>query len=62
MEIDKTSHSVFKIRYHMIPSHLSRASRWGIGSILLLFTVGAVLFYFVDEDRGRAEIAVLSGE
>ncbi len=38
------------------------ASRWGIGSILLLFIIGAVLFYFVDEEKGRAEIAVLSGE
>lgn len=38
------------------------ASRWGIGSILLLFIVGAILFYLVDEDKGRAEIAVLSEE
>jgi UMF1 family MFS transporter len=38
------------------------ASRWGIGSILLLFVTGAALFYFVDEDKGRAEIAVLSEE
>lgn len=38
------------------------ASRWGIGSILLLFITGAALFYFVDEDKGRAEIAVLSEE
>jgi UMF1 family MFS transporter len=36
------------------------ASRWGIASILLLFIVGAVLFYLVDEEKGRAEIAVLS--
>ena len=36
------------------------ASRWGIGSILLLFIAGAVLFYFVDEEKGRNEIAVLS--
>lgn len=38
------------------------ASRWGIGSILLLFITGAVLFHFVDEDKGRAEIAILSEE
>ena len=38
------------------------ASRWGIGSILLLFITGAALFYFVDEEKGRAEIAVLSEE
>jgi uncharacterized membrane protein len=38
------------------------ASRWGIGSILLLFITGATLFYFVDEEKGRAEIAVLSEE
>ena len=38
------------------------ASRWGIGSILLLFIAGAILFYLVDEDKGRAEIAVLSEE
>ena len=38
------------------------ASRWGIGSILLLFIAGATLFYLVDEDKGRAEIAVLSEE
>jgi len=38
------------------------ASRWGIGSILLLFIAGAVLFYFVDEEKGRAEIVVLAGE
>ncbi len=38
------------------------ASRWGIGSILLLFITGAALFYFVDEEKGRAEIAVLAEE
>ncbi|MBT8357390.1 MAG: MFS transporter [Deltaproteobacteria bacterium] len=31
------------------------ASRWSIGSILLLFIVGAVLFYFVDEEKGKKE-------
>jgi len=38
------------------------ASRWGIGSILLLFITGTILFYFVDEEKGRAEITVLSEE
>jgi UMF1 family MFS transporter len=36
------------------------ASRWGIGSILLLFAIGAILFYFVDEEKGRQEAAFLS--
>jgi UMF1 family MFS transporter len=38
------------------------ASRWGIASILLLFLVGAILFYFVDEEKGRAQAAYLSQE
>jgi len=36
------------------------ASRWSIGSILILFLVGAILFYFVDEEKGRAEAVLLS--
>lgn len=36
------------------------ASRWSIGSILILFLVGAILFYFVDEERGKREVAYLS--
>ena len=36
------------------------ASRWGIASILILFLVGAILFYFVDEETGRREAAYLS--
>jgi UMF1 family MFS transporter len=35
------------------------ASRWGIASILILFIAGAVLFYFVDEDKGREQAALL---
>lgn len=35
------------------------ASRWGIASILLLFLIGGTLFYFVDEEKGRAEAARL---
>lgn len=31
------------------------ASRWSIGSVALLFIIGGVLFYFVDEKKGRAE-------
>ena len=38
------------------------ASRIGIGSILILFFTGAILFYFVDEEKGKAELAVLSEE
>jgi UMF1 family MFS transporter len=38
------------------------ASRWGIGSILILFIVGAILFYFVDEEKGRAQAAWLEAD
>ena len=38
------------------------AARWGIGSILILFVLGAVLFYFVDEDKGRQQAEYLSAE
>jgi len=36
------------------------ASRWSIGSILILFMVGAILFYFVNEEKGREQAAYLS--
>jgi len=36
------------------------ASRWSIGSLLILFIVGAVLFYFVDEEKGRRQAQYLS--
>lgn len=36
------------------------AARWSIGSVLILFLIGAILFYFVDEEKGRAEAAYLS--
>lgn len=36
------------------------ASRWGIASILILFIIGATLFYFVDEEKGKAQAAVLA--
>jgi UMF1 family MFS transporter len=35
------------------------AARWGIASILLLFLLGAALFYFVDEEKGKAQVAYL---
>jgi UMF1 family MFS transporter len=38
------------------------ASRWGIGSILILFFIGAVLFYFVDEEKGREQAKYLANE
>ena len=36
-----------------------QAARWGIASISLLFIAGAVLFFFVDEEKGRAEVVYL---
>jgi MFS transporter, UMF1 family len=36
------------------------ASRCSIASILILFLIGAVLLYFVDEQKGRAEASYLS--
>lgn len=42
-------------------THFSRlASRWSIGSIVLLFVIGGLLLYFVDENKGRAEAEYLS--
>lgn len=35
------------------------ASRWGIGSILILFIGGMVIFSFVDEEKGKADVAYL---
>jgi UMF1 family MFS transporter len=32
------------------------ASRFSIGSILILFILGALLFYFVDEDKAREDL------
>jgi UMF1 family MFS transporter len=37
------------------------ASRCSIASIVILFLVGAILLYFVDEEKGRAEVGYLSG-
>ena len=36
------------------------AARWSIASIIVLFVIGAVLFYFVDEEKGRLEAEYLS--
>lgn len=36
------------------------ASRWSMSSILLLFIIGAVLFYFVDEEKGKEQAKYLS--
>jgi UMF1 family MFS transporter len=31
------------------------AARWSIASVLLLFLIGGILFYFVDEEKGKFE-------
>jgi UMF1 family MFS transporter len=36
------------------------ASRWSIASILILFLLGAILFYFVDEEKGKEQAALLA--
>jgi UMF1 family MFS transporter len=38
------------------------ASRWSIGSILILFIIGVVLFYFVDEDKGKEQAKYLADD
>ncbi|UCE51601.1 MAG: MFS transporter [Desulfobacterales bacterium] len=38
------------------------ASRWSIASILILFLLGAILFYFVDEEKGKEQAALLATE
>ncbi len=38
------------------------ASRWGIASILILFLLGAILFYFVNEEKGKQQAALLAAE
>ena len=35
------------------------AARWSMASVLVLFAAGAVLLYFVDEEKGRAQAALL---
>ena len=39
-----------------------RSARWSIASILVLFIVGAILFYFVDENKGREQAKLLSAD
>jgi UMF1 family MFS transporter len=39
-----------------------QASRFSIASVLVLFLLGGILFYFVDEEKGREEAAHLSDE
>ncbi len=34
------------------------ASRWGIGSIALLFIIGGILLYFVNEEKAQEELAL----
>jgi UMF1 family MFS transporter len=36
------------------------ASRWSLGSIIVLFAIGGLLLYFVDEQKGRREAQYLS--
>jgi UMF1 family MFS transporter len=36
------------------------ASRWSMASILILFIVGVVLFYFVDEEKGKEQAKYLA--
>jgi UMF1 family MFS transporter len=38
----------------------SLAARWSMASVLILFFAGAVLLYFVDEEKGRAQAAMLA--
>jgi len=35
------------------------AARWSMASVLILFAAGAILLYFVDEEKGRAQAALL---
>ncbi len=36
------------------------ASRWSIASVAILFLIGGILFFFVDEEKGRREKSTLS--
>jgi UMF1 family MFS transporter len=38
------------------------AFRWGIASILILFIIGGILFYFVDEEKGRQQAKLLEAD
>jgi UMF1 family MFS transporter len=45
------------------PEDLNRvgtlATRWSMASVLILFAAGAFLLYFVDEEKGKAQAALL---
>ena len=53
MPVDPTAADLIRV------GHL--AARWSIASVLLLFIAGAVLLYFVDEEKGRAQAERLTG-
>jgi len=36
------------------------AARISIASVIILFIIGAILFYFVDEEKGRAAASKMS--
>ena len=40
----------------------NNATRVGISSLSLLFLAGGILFYFVDEEKGKQELKFLSGK
>ena len=42
-----------------IKSVSQEASRWSIASIVILFVIGAVLLFYVDEEKGHAEAEYL---
>ncbi len=46
--------------FHQLAAISNLASRFSIASILLLFAIGAVCLYFVDENKGRKEAGYLS--
>ena len=35
------------------------AARWSMASVLILFAAGAILLRFVDEEKGKAQAALL---
>jgi UMF1 family MFS transporter len=37
------------------------ASRWSIGSVLVLFVAGAAVLWRVDEEKGKLEVARVEG-
>jgi len=60
---------VLLVRYLLLPPSPSTeamlaagrlASRWSLGSIVVLFAIGGLLLYFVDEQKGRREAQYLS--